>query len=327
MYCRILEKHPGDSEVLLALGQAEIKRGNIDKAANSFEQVIATDPGNAFAQQMLSSINKTEQALPHQDQATNSVQTIEFKEFRDRFITEFPSELNAFQMQKGSWKFDYDILSIEEIIKNIYADGRPKFCADTFPGFKDFRIVEVGPSDGYNTAGLEFHGARKIVSVEGNVGAFLRCLIMKNAFNLKTKFLLGDFLQNLHSPETVADLIYASGVLYHLVDPVDFLLRCGEISRNLFIWTFYYDPQVILNHDYEKNCSGQMKTLLKSSRNLNLPTIDAITKWLSYPTKNMQVAYNAMPIGSVMMISSRRFHLQGILLTRSLKMAIQGFQL
>jgi hypothetical protein len=191
--------------------------------------------------------------------------TTDFKKFGARFITDFPTDANSFNLQSGSWKYDYDKLSHADIMANIHSDGRPKYCADTFPGFRDFRIIEVGPSDGYNTAGLELHGAKDIISIEGNAGAFLRCLIMKNVFQLKAKFLLGDFIQYLDDPKTAADLIYASGVLYHLTDPVEFIRRCSEISPNLFLWTFYHDPKVINDHEYERMWFAPSENYVKVS--------------------------------------------------------------
>jgi hypothetical protein len=59
-----------------------------------------------------------------------------------------------------------------------------------------------------------------VTAIEGNVGAFLRCLLLKNYFNLKSKFLLGDFLKYMAVQTNGPDLMYASGVLYHLTDPV-----------------------------------------------------------------------------------------------------------
>jgi len=48
-----------------------------------------------------------------------------------------------------------------------------------------------------------------------------------------------------------ADLVYASGVLYHLTDPVEFLAKCAAVADNIFLWTFVYDEREIEVHDYE----------------------------------------------------------------------------
>ena len=54
-----------------------------------------------------------------------------------------------------------------------------------------------------------------ILSIEGNHGAFLRCLIVKNFLGLKSKFLLGDF-SNFDISRDTFDTVVASGVLYHI---------------------------------------------------------------------------------------------------------------
>lgn len=177
------------------------------------------------------------------------------EKFPDRYVLDLPREANAIDLQRGGWKFEYENMDEAGIRESIASDGRPLFCSMFFPNFADpdYSIWELGPSDGYNTAGLEFHGAKNVSAIEGNVGAFLRCLILKNYFNLKSKFLLGDFLKYLDAVDQGPDLIYGSGVLYHLTDPVSFLRRCSELSPDLFLWTFVYDHDLMIDHGYEKN--------------------------------------------------------------------------
>lgn len=177
-----------------------------------------------------------------------------FTEFANRFVISKAVDENAFGLAAGAWKFGYDELSMDQIRDHFTNhDARPRFCAEAFPNFENLRILELGPSDGYNTAGLETQGATNITSIDGNAGAFMRCLIMKNAFDLKAKFLLGDFLSYIGGPGTSFDLVYASGVLYHLLDPIAFIERCSEIAPHLFLWTFHYNEDEIAKHDYERN--------------------------------------------------------------------------
>ena len=162
------------------------------------------------------------------------------------FVHEYPDDKNSYKLREGKWKFDFDRLSREEIDHFMRTvDNRPLRCAELFPGFSDFRIAEFGPSDGYNAAQLEIYGATDITSFEANVDAFLRCVILKNTLNLKTKFMLGDFLEFTKDTAERFDLAYASGVLYHLLDPVSFLVDCGRIANHLFIWSLYYDESAI----------------------------------------------------------------------------------
>jgi hypothetical protein len=166
----------------------------------------------------------------------------------------YPDPSNAYALRAGTWKYDYENLDHDEIMSRIKYDARPRYCAETFENFPDFSIVELGPSDGYNTAGLEIAGARDITAVEANVDGFLKACILKNTLNLRAQFLLGDFIQYLKMSGLKKDLVYASGVLYHLTEPVEFIELCGEVADNIFIWTFHYVEESIKSHDFESLC-------------------------------------------------------------------------
>jgi hypothetical protein len=71
----------------------------------------------------------------------------------------------------------------------------------------------------------------------------LRCLIAKNYLSLDAKFLLGDFEKIDFSSQSY-DLIMASGVLYHLKDPIAFLKRASISAQRMFIWTHYFEPDL-----------------------------------------------------------------------------------
>ena len=72
------------------------------------------------------------------------------------------------------------------------------------------------------------------------LGLNLRCLIVKSHFDLKGKFILGDFSQE-GSDLGKFDLVVASGVLYLMVEPVRFLEKFAQLSDGLFLWTHYFD--------------------------------------------------------------------------------------
>lgn len=171
-----------------------------------------------------------------------------------KFVLDDPDHRNAFKLRQGTWKFDFENLDRESILEAVRRDARPRYCAETFPNFDQFHVLELGPSDGYNTAGLEIEGAQKITAIEANSDGFLKACLLKNALGLKAEFLLGDFIKYLNAVKEPVDLVYASGVLYHLTDPLDFLRLCTEAGDNLFLWTFVYDEDNIKNHEYERTC-------------------------------------------------------------------------
>jgi SAM-dependent methyltransferase len=171
-----------------------------------------------------------------------------------RFCYARPTHANALGLRAGTWKFDFDRMEMNAIHEWVNRDVRPRWSAEVFPGFSKFNVIELGPQDGFITAGLEAFGVGSIVAIEANVDSFLRCLLLKNALGLKATYLLGDFLTYLDAATASADLIYASGVLYHLFDPVGFLLRCAKVARHLYLWTFHFDEDAIRADAYESLC-------------------------------------------------------------------------
>jgi hypothetical protein len=105
------------------------------------------------------------------------------------------------------------------------------------------RVLELGPLDGGHTAMLERAGAARVDAIEANRLAFLRCLVTKELLGLSAaRFHLGDFSRGLGSAEGRYDLAVASGVLYHMADPVGLLERLSGAAERLFLWTHVVDP-------------------------------------------------------------------------------------
>lgn len=104
-----------------------------------------------------------------------------------------------------------------------------------------FRVLELGPLEAAHTFLLEQLGAAEIVAVEANTEAFLKCLIVKEALALtKARFLCGDILAYLTECDRRFDLVFCSGVLYHMSDPVDLIRLIALRSDKCFVWSHYY---------------------------------------------------------------------------------------
>src|SRR6185312_14714186 len=56
---------------------------------------------------------------------------------------------------------------------------------------------------------------------------------------------LGDFVAFLRQNEKKFDVTIASGVLYHMQHPIEVLDMICKSTDKLFIWTHYYDANVI----------------------------------------------------------------------------------
>jgi SAM-dependent methyltransferase len=103
-------------------------------------------------------------------------------------------------------------------------------------------ILDLGCLEGMHASLFQEYGAKKVVSIEGREENFLKALIIKNAFKLdKCEFLFGDVNEVLASFSGNFDLCLASGILYHLNNPVELLYRIGQFSNRLFVWSHYAD--------------------------------------------------------------------------------------
>jgi SAM-dependent methyltransferase len=129
--------------------------------------------------------------------------------------------------------------------------ARVQWAANVIGGLAGKEILELGPFEGYDAYTFERLGATAVVSIENNMTNFLKCLVIKNIFGLRTTFLLGDFIKFLESGKSRFDVCWMSGVLYHMTDPIRLMRAASRVSDILFIWTHYYDDLVI-NADQEK---------------------------------------------------------------------------
>lgn len=132
---------------------------------------------------------------------------------------------------------------------SLFEDARIEWCAAQLDGFEGKSVLELGPLEAGHTYMLECLGAASILSIEANTRAYLKCLIVKELLNLRrSRFLCGDFLEYLRTTQTKFDVCIASGVLYHMLNPVELIALAAKASDQLFIWTHYYDHAIISNN-------------------------------------------------------------------------------
>ena len=107
--------------------------------------------------------------------------------------------------------------------------------------FDGMDILELGPLEAGHTYSLEQRGAN-VTSVEANCEAYLKCLLVKELLELKrVKFLLGDFSGFLQQTDKPFDIILASGVLYHMTEPLKLIELIGRCTNKCFVWSHYFD--------------------------------------------------------------------------------------
>ena len=132
----------------------------------------------------------------------------------------------------------------------FYHDPRILWAIEQFGSIEGRKILELGPLEASHTWLLEQHGPGEIHAVEANKLSYLRCLVVKELLDLKTaKFHLGDFAEWLKNGEQRYDFIVASGVLYHMEDPIRLLELIVARTDAFYLWTHYMSDDAMPDGD------------------------------------------------------------------------------
>lgn len=163
-------------------------------------------------------------------------------------IEKKPSPQNVLDLFAGEWTSqmppDSGLVSTGTI--PLFEDPRIAWLGRVLGPVENRDVLELGPLEGAHTYALHRMGARSITAIEANPRAFLRCLCIKEIFGLdRARFLLGNFLPYLEEQGGKVDLAVASGVLYHMTQPLRLLDLLSRATDRLFIWSHYYDPDIV----------------------------------------------------------------------------------
>jgi SAM-dependent methyltransferase len=159
------------------------------------------------------------------------------------YVTDPPSRERAFTLFAGEWSSEIPGYGLGHV--TLFDDDRIRWIEQQCGGFRGKRILELGPLEGGHTYMMARAGAADIVSIEANRRAFLKCLIVQNVLKFNADFRLGDFRPYLANCTEAYDLLIASGVLYHMTDPVGLLRDAARVSRSIALWTHYYDAAMV----------------------------------------------------------------------------------
>jgi len=153
----------------------------------------------------------------------------------------------------------------------LYQDVRIPWCLEQFGSIAGRKILELGPLEGMHTYLLDQQQPEFIHAIEANRLAFLRCLITKELLEVKrAKFFLGNFLPWLEQTDVRYDLIIASGVLYHMSNPVHLMELVARRSSAVYLWTHYFSEDAMPKGDLRREAmSGEVETIV--FRDLSVP--------------------------------------------------------
>jgi hypothetical protein len=128
----------------------------------------------------------------------------------------------------------------------LFEDDRVTWAVTQAGGVSGKRILEIGPLEGGHTYMLERAGAAEVVAVEANTRSYLKCLCVKEVFQLRAvRFLLGDCVSFMERDPGGWDMVFASGILYHMKDPMGFLALLPKMAPKLLLWTHYFDESIV----------------------------------------------------------------------------------
>jgi SAM-dependent methyltransferase len=164
-----------------------------------------------------------------------------------RFEQRTPSHANAIEIFSGRWATDLSEFdpAWHGGGAKLTKDPRPDFAAQYLgdEGFlRGMTVLELGPLEGAHTYRLQQLGAGRILAIESNVEAYLKCLMVKEALGMKrAEFMLGDFTLYLQECTERFDLVFCCGVLYHMQDPLRLIRDIARVSDRCLVWTHYFD--------------------------------------------------------------------------------------
>jgi len=170
----------------------------------------------------------------------------------DEYVTSRPSGQNVVDLFQGEWSSRLPgqlNVTASPSSAALFEDARIHWAEAELGPFANLRVLELGPLEGGHSFMLQEKSASRIVAIEANKRAFMKCLCVKELLGLdRVKFLLGDFVPYLENNTEPFDLVIASGVLYHMSDPVKLLQLIANTADRVFLWSHYYDPDILQGH-------------------------------------------------------------------------------
>ncbi len=175
----------------------------------------------------------------------------------DEYVLNKPSSQNILDIFDGEWSSKLPErygLHTRPGKASLFEDARIVWLEQIFGPVSGLDILELGPLEGGHSYMFQERGVNSVIAIEANTRAFLKCLCVKEVLGLnKVKFMLGDFSPYLEKTDSLFDLVFASGVLYHMPNPVLLLKNISRVTNKLFLWTHYYDKNIIESDDVLAN--------------------------------------------------------------------------
>jgi hypothetical protein len=141
-------------------------------------------------------------------------------------------------IQEGQASFTYCVNTMETLSR--YYTGRDFFgplreLDAVFP-LDGKRVIEFGPMEGAQTAGLIHLGAASVTCIEARAESFIKTLIAQYCLGWQNvRLVMDDFHNADRNKYGEFDLAFAHGVYYHSLAPFLFFENLMSLSKNIFI--------------------------------------------------------------------------------------------
>jgi hypothetical protein len=186
----------------------------------------------------------------------------EKNEAMDGYELRVPEPQNAVDIFAGDWTSMFPLPECGGLVagtNKLYSDRRVYWAVAMLGSVIGKRVLELGPLEGAHSYMLERAGAREVIAIEGNRRAYLRCLIHKEILGLtRVRYRCGDFVPYLRETDESFDVVFACGVLYHQLDPMQMLCDLARLAPAVFLWTHYYDAEAIAANENLKGKVGPL---------------------------------------------------------------------
>jgi len=179
----------------------------------------------------------------------------------ERFVDSCPTSQSLVDIFSGEWVSQFPPkFNVNAGPLPFFEDPRILWAEKQMGGFKDRSVMEVGPLEGHHTWLINKFDPRELVAIEGNRRHYMKCLISKEIMGMtRPRFLLGNCMKYLEESGRCFDIGIASGILYHLRTPLEFLERMCHYCDRLFIWTHYFDQVLVEQKGIEHKFQGSIQ--------------------------------------------------------------------
>lgn len=169
------------------------------------------------------------------------------------FTSEAPSSQLAIESVNAAWISRLPIEGTVSGVIPLFEDSRINWLTERLE-LNGKSVLELGSFEGGHSYMLAKAGA-EVTAIESNSLSYLKSLVAKEILGYEAKNLYGDFLSYLPSASNF-DLIVASGVLYHMENPIELLCEIASKTSRVFLWTHYFDNDY---RDWNPNLLTRLK--------------------------------------------------------------------